>query len=209
MIVPKWRLKFHWSCFLPSMWGFMRFWRNFESENLVYSQRLSGAQLGLVQLHLSFFVDLKVDLGQVHLDRQTDRQTVKIMVTHPAAYVWESEDKKLQTPASSPTCTFAVLLMIWFLVFFYCNRGWKKFRTFIASTFGYEPCIACMDATTVRRWKETLTKKLMGKPKLGGALKTTETTPIMSKHWILPYQLKSVTTTYAPSAWCNTRWDKA
>ena len=28
--------------------------------------------------------------------------------------------------------------VIWFLVVFYCNRGWKKCRTFIASTFGYE-----------------------------------------------------------------------
>ena len=30
-------------------------------------------------------------------------------------------------------------IVIWFLIVFYCNRGWKKFRTFIASTFGIEP----------------------------------------------------------------------
>ena len=29
--------------------------------------------------------------------------------------------------------------VIWFLIVFYCNRGWKKFRTFIASTFGIGP----------------------------------------------------------------------
>ena len=30
-------------------------------------------------------------------------------------------------------------IVIWFLIVFYCKRGWKKFRTSIASTFGIEP----------------------------------------------------------------------
>ena len=30
-------------------------------------------------------------------------------------------------------------IVIWFLIVLYCKRGWKIFRTYIASTFGIEP----------------------------------------------------------------------
>ena len=47
-------------------------------------------------------------------------------------------------------------LMIWFLIVFYCNRGWKKFRTFIASTFGIEPS----SSTDTNNWITAIKTKL-------------------------------------------------
>ena len=46
--------------------------------------------------------------------------------------------------------------MIWFLIVFYCNRGWKKFRTFIASTFGIEPS----SSTDTNNWITAIKTKL-------------------------------------------------
>ena len=91
-----------------------------------------------------------INIYNITVKGLSDRNTAIIVVYSPGTLVPEYPGLRCENRWDRRHTIIVIIIhvMIWFLIVFYCNRGWKKFRTFIAGTFGIEPS----SSTDQRYW---------------------------------------------------------